>query len=275
MMFSVAMCLYAGDSLENFKRALGSVLSQTLQARQIVIVVDGPVPNDYLDFLEQISSEQNEVEIIHLPKNMGHGFARQKSLEQCRYDLVALMDSDDICLEERFALQVEFMKKNPDISVLGAQIMEFDESGDRTMRHVQIKNQDIIKSMKYRCPMNQMTVMFRKADVLNAGGYLDWFNNEDYYLWVRMHRAGALFHNLDKVLVRVRVDEKLYRRRRGWRYFLSEARLQLLMFNLHLITIPILCLNVLVRFIVQCLLPPALIQYVYKYLLRKPRLKYE
>ena len=46
--------------------------------------------------------------------------------------------------------------------------------------------------------MNQVSVMFRKNDVINAGGYLDWHFNEDYYLWIRMYLNGFKFKNILK-----------------------------------------------------------------------------
>ena len=79
--------------------------------------------------------------------------------------------------------------------------------------------------------MNQVTVMFRKADVAEVGGYIDWFCEEDYYLWIRLALSGKRFANVSDNLLNVRVGEEMYQRRGGWRYFRSEARLQRFMLN--------------------------------------------
>ena len=116
--------------------------------------------------------------------------------------------------------------------------------------------------------MNQMTVMFRKKDVDAVGGYLDWHCEEDYYLWLRMYLAGMKFANIDEVLVRVRVGEEMYRRRGGWKYFASEAKLQGYMLKHKIIGVPTYVLNVIKRLIVQVLLPNRLRGWVFKKLAR-------
>ena len=58
-----------------------------------------------------------------------------------------------------------------------------------------------------------MTVMFYKDKVLKAGGYKDWYCNEDYYLWIRMYLNNVIFHNLNETLVLVRINDKLFTRR--------------------------------------------------------------
>ena len=52
--FSVAMCVYGGDNLEWFDRALNSVLvEQTVKPNELVLVVDGPIPNDIRNIIQQ------------------------------------------------------------------------------------------------------------------------------------------------------------------------------------------------------------------------------
>ena len=48
--------------------------------------------------------------------------------------------------------------------------------------------------------MNQVTVMFKKEDVAEVGGYIDWYCEEDYYLWIRMLQKGSLGYNLQEPL---------------------------------------------------------------------------
>ncbi len=113
------------------------------------------------------------------------------------------MDSDDICIPERFQLQIEKFKLENDLSVVGGGIVEFvnDINNVVGMRTVPTKHADIIKFMKRRCPFNHVTVMFKKSAVLNAGNYKHLLYNEDYYLWIRLFQEGAKFANLAGNLV--------------------------------------------------------------------------
>ena len=44
--FSVSMCVYGKDNPEWFKTAVDSILNQTRQPNEVVLVVDGPVPDE-------------------------------------------------------------------------------------------------------------------------------------------------------------------------------------------------------------------------------------
>ena len=99
--FSVGMCVYGKDNPEWFRRALDSVYSQTVKPNEVVLVVDGPIGDDLQSVIEEYSSVDG-FKAIYLETNHGHGNARRKSLECCSYELVALMDADDVCLPDRF-----------------------------------------------------------------------------------------------------------------------------------------------------------------------------
>src|SRR5690606_7021007 len=152
---------------------------------------------------------------------MGHGIARQTSLEQCSHELVALMDADDICIHTRFEKQVQCFRENKDVSIVGSNIEEFIGEPDNIVGVRAVPNQDgeIKAYLKKRNPINQMTVMFKQSEVRKAGGYVDWYQLEDYYLWVRLFQNGSQFKNLDEALVLVRVGEEMYKRRGGWKNY--------------------------------------------------------
>ena len=178
--FSVSICVYGGDNPSYFDIALQSIFNQTLKPDEVVLVVDGPVGDDINNV---ISKYQNDnLKLIRLEKNVGHGDARRIGLENCTYDLVALMDADDISSNDRFEKQIDAFAKNPDISIVGGQISEFidDTSNIVGQRIVPLEDNDIKEYMKKRCPMKQVTVMFKKSDVLSVGGYIDWYCEEDY-----------------------------------------------------------------------------------------------
>ena len=81
--------------------------------------------------------------------------------------------------------------------------------------------EDILPYARYRNPLNHMTVMFRKQDVLNAGNYRHFPYLEDYDLWSRMLAKGCAFYNLPEILVKARTSEALYERRGGGGLFSS------------------------------------------------------
>lgn len=268
--FSVSMCVYKNDNPVHFKEALESVINQSKPPDEIVLVVDGPVP-DSIEEVIQIYKKKPFFKIIRLPKNVGHGNARRQGLENCSYELIALMDADDISVFDRFEKQLMCFEQNSELSIVGGNIYEFVNSVDNiiAIREVPQNDGDIKAYMKKRCPFNQVTVMFKYSEVVKAGGYLDWYCEEDYYLWIRMYKSGAVFKNLKDSLVYVRVGEEMYRRRGGLRYFKSEAKLQGYMLNQGIINVFTYAKNVAIRFIIQVIMPNKVRSFIFNRFARK------
>lgn len=198
-----------------------------------------------------------DFKVIYLEKNEGHGNARRKGLVECSNDIVALMDADDVCVPQRFEKQLAYFVNNPELSIVGGQIAEFVRNVDNVVGIRQVPTDDLsIKQyMKKRCPMNQMTVMFRKKELERAGGYIDWYCEEDYYLWARMALQDCTFANLPDILVNVRVGEAMSARRGGMRYFKSEARMQKFLLDNRIIALPRFLYNIAIRFAGEVIAP--------------------
>ena len=269
--FSVSISVYKNDDPSHFKSAIESVYKQTLKPDEVVLVVDGPVNDEISKIIHNFKKTNPNFKVIWLKENLGHAGARRVGLENCSNEIIALMDSDDLSEKDRFEKQIKVLLKNKNISVVGGQIEEFDDDKNKIIgnRFVPLEDKDIKEYMKYRCPMNQVTVMFRKQDVLKAGGYLDWHNNEDYYLWIRMVLANQKFRNLKDILVRVRVNDNMYKRRGGWLYYKSEKKIQKLMLNNKIISKYRYLINTSLRFIIQVLIPNYLRRYLFVKLFRK------
>lgn len=268
--FSVSMCVYYGDDSDDFDTAISSVVNQTLKPNEIVLTVDGPIPQELegviAKYREKLDGGNINFIVVYLPENVGHGEARRICFNNCSHDIIALMDADDISVSYRFEKQMEYFRNNPNLSVVGGNISEFIEKPEECVgrRIVPEFDQDIKKYMKKRCPMNQVTVMFKKKDIASVGGYIDWYCEEDYYLWIRLAMAGFQFGNVQQSLVNVRVGEKMYTRRGGWKYFKSEAKLQYFMLKENLISFWRFVINVTERLVLQVLMPNWLRGFVFQ-----------
>lgn len=263
--FSVSICVYEKDNPVWFKMAMDSVIEQTIKPTEVIVVVDGPVP-DELDLVIKEYEKTEWCKVIRLEINQGHAVARKTGLSACQNELVAIMDADDICVAGRFQKQLAMFVADETIDVVGGNISEFIEETSNIVgkRIVPSTDQEIKKYMKNRCPMNMVTVMFKKSSVEAVGGFIDWYCEEDYYLWIRMALAGKRFANVEDVLVNVRVGEDMYKRRGGWRYFKSEIRLQRYMRKKRVIGALTYIVNVIKRLIVQVMLPNSLRGWVFK-----------
>ena len=263
------MSVYINSKPDEFLAALNSIINQTIPPNEIILIIDGPISEDLESAIKTIQHNES-LRIIKIPENKGLGNALRIGVENARYDFFARMDSDDISLPNRFELQLNYFIQHPNTDVLGGQITEFVGTPDHIIgkRMVPLSNEEIYSYMKKRCAMNHPSVMLRKTSVINAGNYQDWFLNEDYYLWIRMMSNRCKFANLSQVLVNLRVSDGLYERRGGWRYFKSEAGIQVLLHKYHFITWLREVYNISLRFIMQILLPNKVRAFIYQTILR-------
>ncbi len=270
--FSVLMSVYKNDIAKNVIVAIKSIIEQTVRPSQIVIVVDGPVPNECMDALNSIKDEYGElIEIYPLEENVGLGNALKEGMKHCKYELVARMDSDDISVEDRFEKQLAMFEKDSELSAVGSDIAEFigEKENVVSIRDVPQSHDDICAYLKKRCPLNHVSVMLKKSDVEKAGGYLHWFYNEDSYLWVRMYLAGCKFANIKENLVLVRINEDTFYRRGGKKYYNSERDLFKYMLNNKIITKGQYRKSCFLRYIIQVLMPNWLRKFVFLKMMRK------
>ena len=272
-LFSVITSVYKNDKPEFVRVALDSMLAhQSVKPSEIVLVQDGPVPDGLSSLLSEYELKYPEVmHVIRLDKNGGLGNALKLGVEDAKYDICARMDSDDICMPDRFEKQLAYLEARPECDIVGGQMTEFIDTPDNIigLREVPLTNEEIYRFMKSRCALNHVTVMFRKEAVLKAGNYQDWFWNEDYYLWVRMMMAGCKFANIPDVAVNVRSGADQYARRGGKKYFDSEIGIKKLMFERGMITRKEYIINYIQRFIIQLLLPNCVRGWVFRTFARK------
>ncbi len=259
--FSVAMSVYKNDDPEHFRIALDSVLTQSLPPDELYLVVDGPLPDALNAVIVEYEEKYGCLTVNRLPENGGLGNALRISVENCKYDLIARMDSDDISAPGRFKKQIEaYMEKPAD--VLGGSTVGF--VGDlETTEKVSAANrktthEEIMRMLPKKSPVSHVTVLMRKEAVLRAGNYMHSHYHEDYYLWARMAKAGCTFRNIPEHLVYVRLGEDQARRHGGLKYFRAEYDIRKYMLKNKLATFPQFLKELAVRFVYQLLIPPSL-----------------
>lgn len=266
--FSVCMSVYRNDKPEYVRVALDSMLvQQSVKPAEIVLVQDGHVAEELSSLLSEFENNYCTIfNVIRLTENKGLGNALKLGVENAKYDIIARMDSDDISLPDRFEKQLAYMESHPECDIVGGQMTEFIDTPDNVVgrRVVPLTEAEIYQFMRTRCALNHVTVMFRKKAVIKAGNYQDWFWNEDYYLWVRMMKAGCHFANIPDVAVNVRSGADQYARRGGKKYFDSEIGIKKLMLKEGMITRTQFAINYVERFIIQLVLPNRIRGWVFR-----------
>ena len=227
MNYSVLMSVYHKENPDYLRLAMESIWNQTVPTNDFVLVCDGPLSSQLNLVIAETKKKHQELHIIRLEKNGGLGNALNIGIKQCKNELIARMDSDDISRPERCEKQINIFEKKKDISIVGGIIEEFSTSKEQIeSRRITPETQsDILKYAKKRNPFNHPTVMYKKQAVESAGGYQDFYLLEDYFLWIRMLYKGFLGYNIQEPLLWMRGGSELCKRRSGWKYALSQRKL--------------------------------------------------
>ncbi len=181
MKISVIIPVY--NRVESLKTAIESVFCQSYKNYEIIIVDDGsekPIKNFIFPYLHRIR-------LIELSKNKGVSFARNIGIENAKGDYVAFLDSDDIWLPFKLALQVDFIKEN-DFKIVHTDEFwwkkgKFVNQGKRHTKY----GGNIFSKVLDICRISPSSVLIEKQ-VFDKVGKFD--KNlkacEDYDLWLRI-----------------------------------------------------------------------------------------
>lgn len=224
--YSVLMSVYKNEKAEHLRIAMDSMWNQSVPPEDFVLMCDGPLTEELDAVIGEMEAAHPELRVIRFDKNGGLGHALQVGVTECRNEIVARMDSDDISRPERCEKELRVLCAHPELSVVGSVIEEFTEiepgssvpSSVNAKRVVPENAGEIAEFAKTRNPFNHPSVMFRKADVLAAGNYQDVRYMQDYYLWTHMLIAGYKGYNIQEPLVWMRADSDLFKRRSGKLY---------------------------------------------------------
>ncbi len=268
--FSVCMSVYKGDKPDECEKAILSVINQTVSPSEIIIVVDPTVSEEVANKIKELQQIHSIIKPIWLERSVFFGEALQIAVDNSSHELIARMDMDDISLPDRFEKQLKCFEADDELSVVGGVITEFYGEEDNIVgkRWCPLTDAKIKRYMKYRCGLSHVAVMMRKKAIIDSGHYQNWTWNEDYYLWIRMMEHGCKFKNLEDVLVNVRVTDATYTRRGGMLYYKGEIGLQKYMLEHHIISLPQYAFNVIVRVIIEVLMPSSIRRIFWKKILR-------
>jgi glycosyltransferase involved in cell wall biosynthesis len=183
--------------------AMASVLAQTVSDLELIVVDDGSTDGT-VAAVDGIADPR--VRLIRHPRNRGIPAGRNSALEAATGEFIAWLDSDDLARPRRLERQLNFLRANPDIAMIGSCAGKLRESGSPLggVRVPPLTHHDIRAWLLFRSAFQQSSV-FGRSDVLKAFPYREEFPVcEDVDMFVRVsseHRVA----NLPEVLVDRRI----------------------------------------------------------------------
>ena len=197
---AVSVLMGVRDGAPWVAEAVASVLEQTLEDLELIVVDDGSA--DATPDLPAAVRDRR----LRVTRQPGAGLtaALARALALARAPLVARLDADDLALPERLARQTAFLAAHPDVGLLGTAAREVD-AGGREIAVVRPPESDgaIRRMLIRRNAFVHSSVMMRRAAAERAGGYDATIPvAQDYDLWMRLSRLVGLANLPDVLVVR-------------------------------------------------------------------------
>lgn len=201
---SIAMPLYNAEKYVS--ETVKSLLVQTYEDFEIIIVDDASTDNS-VKIVSRI--DDSRIRLLKNSVNMGIAATRNRAIENCVGEYIALMDDDDIAPNYRIEKEVNFLNENNGIDVVGGHCRFIDENGQQ-IKNKQwnvFQNPNYIKAyLLLGDAMPNGSTMFRstfiKANQLKFQDNM--YGAEDYQFWVECSLKGTIA-NIDEVLLYWRI----------------------------------------------------------------------
>ena len=210
-MARTAIIIPAYNCVDTIGEAIATSLNQTYSDFEIILVDDGSTDGTH-HAAELAAAGDPRLKIVR-QTNQGIANALNTGLAHVdsSIEYIARMDGDDLMLRERLALQVAFLDRHPNISVVTGrvrtEIWGASLEHDGMVKYVDWLNshtapEDFAQSMFIEAPLCHPATMLRKNALESVGGYDDMPWTEDYDLWMRLHLAGHSFASIkEEVLI--------------------------------------------------------------------------
>ena len=182
--------------------AVESVCNQSVRDIEIILVNDGSTDGSR-DYLERL--KDSRIRVFH-QENSGTAVASNLALKHCRTPYIMRMDADDISLPNRVDVQLDFMKRNSEVGMAGAQAAWLGPNAVGKSIKLPTTHDAIWKALtEGHHAMVHATLMMRIEVIRGIGGYWEIPKlDDDTDMMLRMGEAAKLA-NIDQTLYHYRI----------------------------------------------------------------------
>lgn len=205
---SIIMSCYNESQIE-IKQSINSVLRQTYENFEFIIVLDNPQNRDLLCTLLDFKNNDDRIVLLINENNIGLPESLNKAIKIANGKYIARMDADDICMNTRLEKQIDFLESNLSCDIVGCNRIDIDSNGNElnTSYKVPKSAKSIYRILKYGSPIVHPSVIFRKEIIDKLQGYRNFKAAQDYDLWLRALTFGANICVLNDRLLYYRIRD--------------------------------------------------------------------
>ena len=197
-MISILMPIYNG--IEFIEESVSSVLKQTFTEWELIIGVNGHPPNSEIyKIAKSYEAKSNKIRVYDLIDIRGKSNALNHMLQYCNHDYIAILDVDDIWMDNK--LQTQFIYCFV-YDVIGSQCVYFG-SMDGISPRIPLNDISHIDFSLCNPIINSSVIMRKEFCYWNSAND----GVEDYELWLALRKQGKRFYNCSDILVKHRIHQ--------------------------------------------------------------------
>ncbi len=179
------------------RRAVQSIFEQSFSDYEIIIINDASTDGTRV-FLDELAKKDARARPIHHEKNYYPDISRtlNEGLQLARGKYIARLDDDDYWRDpDKLKKQAAFLDAHPDYMAVGGGVIVVDADGRELFRYLKSETDKAIRRKALMAnPFSHTTVMFRRKEAIEAGGYKSWRYAEDWDLWLSLGEKGKLYN---------------------------------------------------------------------------------
>lgn len=196
---AVTVLIGAYENERTVARAIASILGQTEQALELIVIDDGSSDGSAAVAQEAIGADPRG-RVMRLERNEGIAQSLNTGLRAAAAPIVAVQDADDYSEPERLERQLAALAADPAVAVVGARMREVDGEGKELRSRTTFAAGDVGSALMRFNPIPNSCAAFRREVALGLGGYDPRYRfATEYDLWLRIaegHRIVTLDEEL-------------------------------------------------------------------------------
>ena len=200
MLSCVDILLVTCGDYNHLKKTIDSIFDQDYKNWRLIIVNDSTKDAEAVNYMKSINSIENEIIIVDNPKRIGLTKSLCNSKNLLKSKFIARIDTGDIWKKNKLSKQVDFMKKNPNIHLLGNQVNYIlDDMSIVGRSNFPTKPNDLKKQLLLvKGSYSHSTIIFKR----NPSIYYDslYYHSQDLDLYLQFIENGLEIANLSEVL---------------------------------------------------------------------------
>jgi hypothetical protein len=187
-MATISVIVPAYNQGHYLEEAIGSVVAQSYEDWEIIVVDDGSTDNT-----RAVATSFSDDRVrYHYQSNQGLSAARNTGISLATGDYISFLDSDDLFLPQKLELLLTLLESQPELGFAAGEAIFIDGDGQRLNKYMKKGPPLDLSELLLGNPFHVGSVLVRKRWLDRVGTFDEVLRAcEDWDLWLRLAKEGC------------------------------------------------------------------------------------